>query len=53
MQSIFDLCQHNADALVGCIRCEQFAADLSKVVDNTTSPECADLVIFFKYTYPT
>jgi len=53
MQSIFDLCQPSAGLLEGCIKYEQFAADVSKVVDNTTASKCADPVIFFNYTHPT
>lgn len=53
MQSIFDLCQPRADVLEGRIRDEEFAADLSKVVNNTAPPEYADPSVFFKYTYPT
>jgi len=48
MQSIFDLCEPSADLLKCCIRYEQFAADLSKVVDNMTAPKCADPIMFFK-----
>ena len=53
MQTIFDLCQPRADVLEGRIRDEEFAADLSRVVNKTASPEYANPSIFFKYTYPT
>jgi predicted AAA+ superfamily ATPase len=53
MQLIFDLCQPRADVLEGRIRDEEFAADLSKVVNKTAPPEYAIPSVFFKYTYPT
>lgn len=48
MQSIFDLCQPRADVLEGRIRDEEFAADLSKAVNNTPSLEYADPAVFFQ-----
>ena len=53
MQKIFDLCQPREDVIHGRMRDEEFAADLSRVVTNTASPEYADPAVFFKYTYPT
>ena len=53
MKTIFDLCTPRADVRAGRAKDEEFAADLSRVVNETAVPEYADPAIFFKYTYPT
>lgn len=53
MKTLFDLCRPRDDVLKGRIRDEEFAADLSRVVNGTAVPEYADPNLFFRYTYPT
>ncbi|MDB4303986.1 DUF499 domain-containing protein, partial [Desulfosarcina sp.] len=53
MQTIFDLCQPRKDVLEGRIRDEEFAADLSKVINGAAVPEYGDPALFFRYTHPT
>ncbi len=53
MKTIFELCKPRSDVLEGRVRDEEFAADLSKVVNATAVPEYANPEQFFRYTYPT
>jgi len=53
MQTIFDLCQPRKDVLDGQLRDEDFAADLSKVVNGSAPPEYRDPALFFSYSHPT
>ena len=53
MKTIFDLCEPRDDVLKGRVKDEEFAAELSKVVDGTAVPEYGDPSQFFRYTYPT
>ena len=53
MKSIFDVCEPRDDVLKGRVKDEEFAAELSKVVDGTAVPEYGNPALFFRYTYPT
>jgi hypothetical protein len=53
MKTIFDLCKPREDVLKGRVKDEEFAAELSRVVDGSAVPEYSDPSLFFHYTYPT
>ncbi len=53
MQTIFDLCPPRKDVLDGRLRDEDFAADLSRVVNGSAPPEYHDSALFFAYSHPT
>ncbi|MBF0503023.1 MAG: ATP-binding protein, partial [Candidatus Riflebacteria bacterium] len=53
MTTIFDLCVPRQDVIEGRVRDEEFAADLSRVINGTAVPEYADPKLFFQYTHPT
>ncbi|HOY69108.1 MAG TPA: DUF499 domain-containing protein [Candidatus Ozemobacteraceae bacterium] len=53
MTTIFDLCEPRQDVIEGRVRDEEFAADLSRVINGTAVPEYADPRLFFQYTHPT
>ncbi|HLH03938.1 MAG TPA: DUF499 domain-containing protein [Bryobacteraceae bacterium] len=51
--TIFQICQPRADVLQGTIRDDEFAADLSSVINGTAPPDYLDPALFFAKTYPT
>ncbi len=53
MKTIFDICEPRDDVLRGRVKDEEFAAELSKVVDGSAVPEYGNPALFFRYTYPT
>src|SRR3954451_19827399 len=53
LRSIYDTCRPRADVETGTTKDEQFAADLSQVVNKTAPKEYAEPVHFFRHTYPT
>ena len=53
LPTIFDLCQPRQDVLEGRIRDEDFAADLSQVLNGTAPPMYLDPAQFFANTHPT
>lgn len=53
LPTIFELCQPRQDVLEGRIRDEDFAADLSQVLNGTAPPMYLDPAQFFANTHPT
>ena len=53
LKTIYDTCRPRADVEAGTTKDEQFAADLAQVVNKTAPPEYADLVVFFRHSFPT
>ncbi len=51
--TIFETCEPRPDVLSGATKDEQFAADLSQVVNRTAPKEYLDPKIFFSNTHPT
>jgi hypothetical protein len=52
-RSIFSTCKPRADVEAGTTKDEQFAADLSQVVNGTAPDEYKKPALFFNHTYPT
>ena len=53
MHAIFDLCRPHQDVLRAQMRDEEFAAELSKVIEANATEEYQDPRLFFRYTHPT
>jgi hypothetical protein len=53
LPTIFETCSPRKDVLQGSIRDDEFAADLSRVVNGTAPPDYLDPALFFAKTYPT
>ena len=52
-RTIFETCRPRQDVASGVTKDEQFAADLSQVVNKTAPPEYLDPSVFFRHSYPT
>jgi len=53
MKQIYDVCIPKSDVRAGKTRDEQFAADLSQIIQNVAPREYSDPETFFKNTHPT
>lgn len=53
LPTIFDTCKPRADVLQGSIRDDEFAADLSRVINGSAPEDYLEPALFFAKTYPT